>query len=84
MKSLFPVLTLCYLSDQFPIFYLPFGLRNENAMRMQVTAVLETREILNPAAVHPSRKNSSTITKVLKFCYYPIHCAVNDTKASST
>jgi hypothetical protein len=40
-------------------------------MRMQVTAVLETREILNPAAVHPSRKNSSTITKVNKFFYYP-------------
>ena len=31
---------------------------------LQVTAVLETREVLNAAAVHPSRKNSSTITKV--------------------
>lgn len=41
---------------------------------LEVTAVLETREILNPASIHPSRKNSSTITKVHSE-YYEI---VND------
>lgn len=36
---------------------------NDRRRCLEVLAVLETREILNPAAVHPSRKNSSTITK---------------------
>ncbi|CAM6097364.1 unnamed protein product [Calypogeia fissa] len=40
-------------------------LREEGARRcLEVSAVLETREILNPSYIHPSRKNSSMISKV--------------------
>ncbi|BBN02157.1 RAB6A-GEF complex partner protein 2 [Marchantia polymorpha subsp. ruderalis] len=40
-------------------------LREEGARRcLEVSAVLETREILNPSYLHPSRKNSSVISKV--------------------
>ncbi|MCO5605035.1 hypothetical protein L7F22_059212 [Adiantum nelumboides] len=31
---------------------------------LEISAVLETREMLNPAFIHPSRKNSPVITKV--------------------
>lgn len=31
---------------------------------LEISAVLETREVLNPAFIHPSRKNSPVITKV--------------------
>eukprot|EP00250_Pteridium_aquilinum_P010279 c19265_g1_i1 orf=108-1523(-) len=31
---------------------------------LEISAVLETREVLNPAFIHPSRKNSPLITKV--------------------
>lgn len=31
---------------------------------LEISAVLETREVLNPAVIHPSRKNSPVITKV--------------------
>ncbi|KAL3695876.1 hypothetical protein R1sor_009952 [Riccia sorocarpa] len=40
-------------------------LREEGARRcLEVSVVLETREILNPSYLHPSRKNSSVISKV--------------------
>jgi hypothetical protein len=32
---------------------------------LQISAILETREVLNPAFIHPSRKNSRVITKVI-------------------
>lgn len=31
---------------------------------LEISAVLETREVLNPSFIHPSRKNSPVITKV--------------------
>ncbi|KAH7437464.1 hypothetical protein KP509_05G073300 [Ceratopteris richardii] len=38
---------------------------NENSRRcLEISAVLETQEVLNPAFIHPSRKNSPVITKV--------------------
>ena len=38
---------------------------------VQVSVMLETREVLNAEGAHPSRKNSTTITKVLSsfFCH---------------
>ncbi|CAM6016522.1 unnamed protein product [Sphagnum balticum] len=45
---------------------------------LEVSAVLETREVLNPSSVHPSRKNSSTITKVQSE-YYEVVCDMTNT-----
>jgi hypothetical protein len=50
---------------------------NDRRRCLEVTAVLETREILNPAAVHPSRKNSSTITKVHSEYYEIVNDVIN-------